>query len=193
MRTKCTAYKDRRRNASNNGSSVIAELTFSAARHEKTWSDFYSKSDVGSSFSTSSSGSTSGGGSRAVSGWSHHTVTGTSASTYGQPVYSGTYFHTNDPPNGSTFTGTGGGTGTLQQTTGVVPSTKSNKRKQKFVTGYDTVPPNNTDPALQTSTPSDQTVPIRAGGGGRRYKNRGFGRGTGGVGGIRRKVHNPRR
>jgi hypothetical protein len=83
--TKCTAYKDKRRNASSNGSSVIADLTFSAARHEKTRSDFYSNSSAGSSFTTSSCGSTGGGGSWDGSGRSHPTVTCPSASTYGQP------------------------------------------------------------------------------------------------------------
>jgi hypothetical protein len=66
---KCTAYKNKRRNASNNGSSVIADLTFSAARREKTRSDFYSRSGAGSSFTTSSSGSTGGGRSASMSSW----------------------------------------------------------------------------------------------------------------------------
>jgi hypothetical protein len=76
VHTKCTAYKDKRQNIANN---------------EKTQSDFYSKSGAGLSFTTSSSGSTSGGGSWAGSGWSHPTVTGPSASTYGQPFFPGTW------------------------------------------------------------------------------------------------------
>jgi hypothetical protein len=87
MHTKCAVYKDKRRNASSNGSSVIADLTFFAAKYEKTRSDFYSKSGAGASFSASSSGSTSGSGSWAGSGWSHPTVTGPSASTYSQLLF----------------------------------------------------------------------------------------------------------
>jgi hypothetical protein len=87
MHTKCTAYKDKRRNPSNNGSSVILDLTFSAARYEKTRSDFYSKSGADASFTTSPSGSTSGGSSWAGFGWSHPTVTGPTASTYGHPFF----------------------------------------------------------------------------------------------------------
>jgi hypothetical protein len=123
MHTKCTAYKDKRRNASINGSSVIADLTFSATKHKKTRSDFYSKSGAGSSFSTSSSASTNGGGSWTGSEWSHLIVTDLSASTYGHPFFASTYPHTNDPPNQSNFNGSGGGTGALQQTIGSVPST----------------------------------------------------------------------
>jgi hypothetical protein len=68
MHPKCTAYKDKRRNATSNDSLTIADLTYSAPKHEKTRSDFYSKSGAGSSHTTSSGGSTSGGGSPSGSG-----------------------------------------------------------------------------------------------------------------------------
>jgi hypothetical protein len=61
MYTKCTAYKDKRQSASSNGSSVIADLTHSAAKHEKTRSDFYSRSGASASSTTSSVVATSGG------------------------------------------------------------------------------------------------------------------------------------
>jgi hypothetical protein len=153
MHTKCTAYKDKRRNASSNGSSVIADLTFSAAKYEKTRSDFYSKSGAGSSFSNSWSGSTSGGGSWTGSGWSHPTVTGPLAWTYSQPSSLGTYPCTNEPPNRTIFTGTGGGTGAVYQTTGVVPRTRTDRRRGRLAGGGDSVPPKSQNPKLPESTP----------------------------------------
>jgi hypothetical protein len=62
MYTKCTAYKDKRQNASSNGSSVIADLTFSAAKQEKTRSDFYSRAGASASNTTSSVVATGEGG-----------------------------------------------------------------------------------------------------------------------------------
>jgi hypothetical protein len=111
--TKCSAYKDKRQKASSNRSSVIAGLTLSAARHEKTWSDFYSKSDASASHTTSSVVVAGGGGSSARSEWNHPTISGPLAWTYRQPFFPGTYPHTNDPPNQLTPVSTGRGTGQI--------------------------------------------------------------------------------
>jgi hypothetical protein len=182
MHTKCTAYKDKRRNASNNGSSVIADLMFSGAKHEKARSDFYSRSGAGSSFSTSSSGSISGGGSWAGSGWRHPTVTVPAALTYGQSFFPSVFPHTNDPPDLSKFTATGGGTGALQQTTTVAPRTRTDRRGGRPMVGE--------EPILPGPTPQSTTTLATSGGRGRRRDRRrhvfsggteGFRGGTGGT------------
>jgi hypothetical protein len=164
MHTKCTAYKDKRQSASSNGSSVIADLTYSVAKHEKTRSDFYSKSGGSSSSSTSSSGSTGGGGSWAGSGWSLPTVTGPAALTYGQHFFPSEFPHTNDPPNRSNFTGTAGGTQAIQQTTGVTPRTRADRRRGRPIVVE--------DPILPGPTPQNTTTLATSGGRGRRKDRR---------------------
>jgi hypothetical protein len=62
MYTKCAAYKDKRQNASRNDSSVVADLTFSAAKQEKTRSDFYLRAGASASNTTSSVAATAEGG-----------------------------------------------------------------------------------------------------------------------------------
>jgi hypothetical protein len=51
-RTGCAAYKDKRQEASNDGSSVVADLTYAAAMQSRSRDDFYAKSGAGWSHPT---------------------------------------------------------------------------------------------------------------------------------------------
>jgi hypothetical protein len=122
VRTGSYASCDKRRSASVNASSVIADLTYTTAKQTKARSDFFSKAGPGIDLATGTTG-TSGGSSSS-----------SSSSGYGQSFFRGPYPHINDPPNQpiSTGTRTGGGAGTLQQTSGGVPVYKKPRRPKKF-------------------------------------------------------------
>jgi hypothetical protein len=122
-----TGSSDKRLSAANNASSVLADLTFTTAKQTKAHSDFYSKSVPGIDLTTGTTGVNGGSSSSS------------SSSGYGRSFFRGTYPHTNDPPSQPTFTGTGGGAGSAQQTAGVVQSYKKPKRPKELA---DTDEPN---------------------------------------------------
>jgi hypothetical protein len=137
------AYWDKRRSASVNASSVIADLTYAAAKQTKARNDFFSRSAPGIDLTTGTMG-TSGGSSSSSSG-----------SGYGQSFFRGPYPHTNDPPNQpiSTGTRTGGGAGTVQKTSGGVPVYKKPRRPKKFANTDEPNPQPVRDPLLSSPTP----------------------------------------
>jgi hypothetical protein len=71
------AYRDKRLSASNNASSVIADLTYTTAKQTKARSDFYAKSGPGINLTTGSTETSRGSSSSSAS------------SGYGQPFFSG--------------------------------------------------------------------------------------------------------
>jgi hypothetical protein len=170
VHTRSNAYWDKRRSASIKASSVIADIIYTTAKQSKACNDFYAKSVPGIDLTTGTTGI--GGGSSSSS----------SSSGYGQALFRGRYPHTNDTPNQPVLTGTTGGVRHPYRT-----ATRAGKRYKKPVTVEESA---TQDSVAPTPNPQDTTaLPVRGGGGGRRFRGKysftrgggSFDRGGGGV------------
>jgi hypothetical protein len=127
MRTRSTAFKEKRDRAAGNGSSAIAELTFSAAKTRKTQDDFYAKISTGAAPPASAALTSSSAGLL----FPTQSPAPAPSSGYTQPFFPGVYPHTQDPPNSLTSTGSQGGAGAVQQAGGNIQSGSARARNRR--------------------------------------------------------------